>query len=90
MITIGSIHSSIQGSDAAQSDENGEVSVAFWCDGNTGSGTITGFTVNANNEQITASLPVICSNSEALIVATPWNSPLSRDKPNSLNSPSPT
>ena len=62
---------SIQGSDAAQSDENGEVSVAFWCDGNTGSGTITGFTVNANNEQITASLPVICSNSEALIVATP-------------------
>ena len=27
--------------------------------------------MNANNEQITASLPVICSNSEALIVATP-------------------
>ena len=65
--TIGSI----QGSNAAQSDENGEAEVKFWCDGNLGSGTITAQTVDDNNVIITKDLPVVCSSSNAIISVTP-------------------
>ncbi len=62
---------SIEGSQAAQSNEDGEVSVRFWCDGNFGTGLVTATTVDENNQQITQTLDVVCSNSEALIVVNP-------------------
>lgn len=65
--TIGSI----QGSNAKQSDENGEAEVKFWCDGNLGSGIITAQTVDENNVKITKDLPVVCSSSNAIISVTP-------------------
>lgn len=65
--TIGSI----QGSQAGQSNDDGEVSVNFWCDGNLGSGVITARTVDGDNQEITKDLEVICSGSDALISVNP-------------------
>lgn len=65
--TIGSI----EGSNGNQSDDNGEVPVSFWCDGNLGSGVITARTVDQNNQEITAQLPVVCSASNAIISVSP-------------------
>lgn len=62
---------SIEGSQEAQSNEDGEVSVRFWCDGNFGTGMVTATTVDENNQQISQTLDVVCSNSEALIVVNP-------------------
>ncbi len=62
---------SIEGSQDNQSNQDGEVAVRFWCDGNFGSGVITATTVDENNQQITQTLDVVCSNSEALIVVSP-------------------
>lgn len=62
---------SIQGSQSAQSNQDGEVSVLFWCDGNFGDGVVTASTVDENNVEITRDLPVVCSDSEAIIVVNP-------------------
>lgn len=64
---------SIEGSQQTQSNNDGEVTVRFWCDGNFGTGVITATTVDQNNQQISQTLDVVCSNSEALIVVNPPN-----------------
>ncbi|MCR9132025.1 MAG: carboxypeptidase regulatory-like domain-containing protein [bacterium] len=64
---------SIEGSQQTQSNNDGEVTVRFWCDGIFGTGVITATTVDQNNQQISQTLDVVCSNSEALIVVNPPN-----------------
>jgi hypothetical protein len=62
---------SIQGSNGTQSNEDGEVSVNFWCDGNLGNGIITARTVDENEQEIAVNLPVVCSASDAIITVSP-------------------
>lgn len=65
--TIGSI----EGSQNGQSNQDGEVNVRFWCDGNFGQGVVTARTVDENNQEISQTLDVMCSSGEAIILVNP-------------------